>query len=236
MDEMVSERSLAEIVNRSDGAAAVLERFDLDYCCGGAESLAQACATRGIAPDAVLAELAESARAPTPDWASLPPDQLVDHIETTHHQYLWTEFPRLEALARKVVSAYGERHRELAGVQTGLGELRAELELHMLKEERVLFPMIRELAAAASPPTFHCGSLRNPIWVMLAEHERAGDLIARLHEMSHAYQPPDDSCASFRAFYAGLAALEADTHLHVHKENNQLFPAVIALESEAGHA
>jgi regulator of cell morphogenesis and NO signaling len=90
--------------------------------------------------------------------------------------------------------------------------------------------MIRELAAAATAPRFHCGSLRNPIAVMMAEHDQAGDLLAALRTCTTGYQVPDDGCASYRALYHGLAELEGDTHLHVHKENNLLFPAVAAAE------
>jgi regulator of cell morphogenesis and NO signaling len=231
VNQIASEVSLAEIVNRQPTAAAVLERLGLDYCCGGAQRLDDACAARGIDPAAVLDELAAATRAPTPDWASLPLAQLADHIEATHHQYLWAELPRLSALADKVTTAHGQRHPELEDVRATFEKLRAELEPHMLKEERVLFPMIRELAVATSPPVFHCGSVRNPISVMMSEHERAGELLARLHELTSGYAAPADSCASFRAFYNGLATLEADTHLHVHKENNRLFPTVVALET-----
>ena len=95
--------------------------------------------------------------------------------------------------------------------------------------------MIRELATATAPPAFHCGTLRNPISVMLREHDRAGELLATLRRLTDGYQPPADGCASYHALYAGLAELEADTHLHVHKENNLLFPAVVALEQQLGH-
>ena len=133
-------------------------------------------------------------------------------------------------LADKVTGVHGTRHPELHEVRAGYRALEADLEPHLLKEERVLFPMIRELAAASAPPAFHCGSLQNPISVMMAEHDRAGELLSALHTQTDGYRTPADGCASYHAFYAGLAQLETDTHLHVHKENNVLFPAVIALE------
>jgi regulator of cell morphogenesis and NO signaling len=108
--------------------------------------------------------------------------------------------------------------------------LRDDLEPHLMKEERVLFPMIRELADATTAPTFHCGSVANPIRMMLLEHDRAGELLAELRDITNEFQPPEDGCASYQALYHGLAEIEADTHLHVHKENNVLFPAVLALE------
>ena len=111
-------------------------------------------------------------------------------------------------------------------------ELRGELEPHLAKEERMLFPMIRELATADTAPQFHCGSLGNPVSVMLREHDRAGELLAALRIVARGYVVPEDGCASYTALFTGLEELEADTHLHVHKENNLLFPAVLALEAE----
>ena len=94
----------------------------------------------------------------------------------------------------------------------------------------MLFPRNREPAAPTTPPSFHCGGLANPIRRMLLEHDRAGDLLADLRRITGGYEPPADACASYRALYRGLDELESDTHLHVHKENNVLFPAVLALE------
>ena len=104
---------------------------------------------------------------------------LVDHLEATHHRYLWDELPRLSALVAKVVSVHGERHPELHAIAACYEEARADLEPHLAKEEQVLFPMIRELATAASLPSFHCGTLRNPISVMLREHDAVGDAARR---------------------------------------------------------
>ncbi|MGZ4703074.1 MAG: hemerythrin domain-containing protein, partial [Ilumatobacteraceae bacterium] len=111
-------------------------------------------------------------------------------------------------------------------------QVRADLEPHMLKEERMLFPMIRELAGSTDVPSFHCGSLRNPISVMLLEHDAVGDMFAKLRLLTGGYQPPADGCATYVACFAALAEMEADTHLHIHKENNVLFPMVVRLESE----
>jgi len=236
MTETATGRSLAELVTSAPGAARVLERFGLDYCCGGQQRLGDACASRGVDSAAVLEALAALAPEPEPDWASMPPDRLVDHLEATHHAFLKSELPRLGALAEKVAGVHGRRHPELEETRATFEALRADLEPHLLKEERVLFPMIRELAAPAALPVFHCGTLRNPISVMRVEHDRVGDLLARLRALTGGYQTPADGCASYRALFEGLAELEADTHLHVHKENNLLFPAVLALESRLGRA
>jgi regulator of cell morphogenesis and NO signaling len=160
--------------------------------------------------------------------------ELADHIESTHHRYLWDELPRLTALADKVRDVHGRRHPELDDVAGCLAELRADLEPHLRKEEEVLFPLIRTLAVATSPPPFHCGSIGNPIAVMRREHDHAGELLARLRQLTDDFGPPADACASYTALYVGLGQLDADTHLHVHKENNVLFPLVETIEAALG--
>ena len=224
--------TLANLVTDNPLRATVLERHNLDYCCHGRERLVDACAERELDPDAIVAELLAVESVPDVLWSSLPLVQLVDHIETTHHAYLHAELPRLSALATKVAAAHGARHPELIQILSAYDELRADLEPHLLKEEMVLFPMIRELATSTKVPQFHCGTLHNPIAVMLSEHDRAGELLASLHALTNGYIPPSDGCMSYRMLFAGLEQLEADTHLHVHKENNVLFPAVLRLEEQ----
>ena len=222
--------TLGDVVTRHPGSTRVLERHGLDYCCGGRRPLDVACAELGIDPAELLDELNTVGPTAPDDWATMGPTELVDHLEATHHAFLHGELPRLDALADKVHGAHGPRHPELTEVQHTLEELRDELVPHLMKEERVLFPMIRQLDVATTRPGTHCGSIRNPISAMRHEHDRAGELLARLRALTGGYSAPVDGCASFRALYDGLAELESDTHLHVHKENNVLFPAVVALE------
>jgi len=226
---------LGDLVTAHPELARELERRGLDYCCGGGQTLAEACEAIGLDAAETAGELAGAASAaPLADWASMTAAELVDHIESTHHRYLWDEMPRLSALVDKILTVHGDRHPELREIAECYAEIRADLEPHLTKEERVLFPMIRELADATTPPSFHCGTLQNPISVMLAEHDTVGDLLARLRRLTGGYEPPADGCASYRACFEGLAALEADTHLHVHKENNLLFPQVLEMESRLG--
>lgn len=223
-------RTLAELVTAHPGSAAVLDRLGLDYCCGGNRSVADAARHKGMPIDDVVAALQSvPVGPPAAGWTDLGVAALVDHIESTHHAYLDDALPRLDALATKVADAHGARHPELHQVGRLVAELRAELEPHLREEERVLFPMVRELAGAASRPPFR-GSLRTPISVLRSEHDRAGELLAALRATTSAFRIPDDGCASYRALYAGLSDLESDTHQHVHKENNVLFPAVLAAE------
>lgn len=223
--------SLGDLVTTRPATARVFERLGLDYCCHGDRSVLAACAEAGLDADEVLQELDALAPEPPADWATMDPAHLVDHLEQTHHAFLHRELPRLGALLDKVAAVHGLRHPELAGVVAAFGALRDDLEPHLAKEERVLFPMVRALAGDTTRRVTHTDSVRGPIAVMLAEHDRAGELLALLRERTGGYTAPDDGCASYRALYRGLAELEADTHLHVHKENHRLFPAVIALEA-----
>ena len=231
MTDLAPHTTLGDIVTSQPEAARVLERFGLDYCCGGTATLDAACADRGVDQAGVQAALGELGEPAPADWARMSPATLVDHLEATHHTYLHVELERLHRLADKVEAVHGDRHPELADIRSTFAHLRADLEPHLMKEERVLFPMIRELAAATEMPDFHCGTLRNPISVMLGEHDRAGELLAQLRSLTSDYTPPADGCASYGALFDGLKQLEADTHLHVHKENNLLFPAVMAMEN-----
>jgi regulator of cell morphogenesis and NO signaling len=233
MGTIDTQRSLGALVSARPGLARELERRGLDYCCGGDRTLEAACSSAGLDPVVVAREL--SALSPVdapPSWAAMGIADLVDHIEEVHHRSLRDELPRITALLDKVVGAHGARHPELGDVSATFAELRADLEPHLAKEERVLFPAIRELATADAPVASPFGSVRNPISVMLAEHDRAGELLERLRALTDGYRAPSDGCASYRACYAALADVEADTHLHVHKENNVLFPAVVRREEQ----
>ncbi|MDO8362652.1 MAG: iron-sulfur cluster repair di-iron protein [Actinomycetota bacterium] len=233
MAEIQVSMTLAEVVDAYPALTRELEGRGLDYCCGGKRTLGEACERAGLNAAQVAAELAAAIVPATPaEWTTMTADVLVDHLEHTHHRYLWAELPRITALADKIVSVHGEHHPELAGIAACYAEVRADLEPHLMKEERVLFPMVRELVATEGLPSFHCGTLRNPISVMLAEHDAVGELLARLHRLTDGYTPPADGCATYTACFAAMAELEADTHLHIHKENNVLFPLVERLEAQ----
>jgi len=222
--------SLADLVTARPDLAPALETLGLDYCCGGGRSLAEACSAAGLEPDEVIGQLGDQPIVETVDWVSMSPLELVDHVESVHHTYLTEALVRLSTLMDRVLDVHGANHPELAEVAAVLRDLRADLEPHLMKEEQILFPMIRELFGVDETPAFHCGTLQNPITAMGIEHDRAGALLARLRSLTSVYTPPRDACGSYQALYAGLAELEADTHLHIHKENNVLFPAAVAEE------
>jgi regulator of cell morphogenesis and NO signaling len=158
--------------------------------------------------------------------------ELADHIEATHHAYLKEELPRLDSMTEKVARVHGEHEPRLAQTRQAFLALKAELEPHMMKEERILFPIIRQLEQADGPLQFHCGSVANPIRQMEHEHDQAGNALAILSESTDRYTPPDWACNTYRAMLDSLARLESDMHQHVHKENNVLFPKAIRMEAQ----
>jgi regulator of cell morphogenesis and NO signaling len=224
------DRVLGDLVAVRPAAARILDDLGLDYCCHGDRTVAEACAEAGLDAAAVDATLDDLDAEGDTAWTTLEPPALADHIVITHHRYLWEELPRLTALAAKVAAVHGEGHPELAEVGDLVAAIRAELEPHLLKEERVLFPAIAALVAGQHE--FPFGSIGNPIGVMMAEHDRAGELLARLRATTAGYAVPSDGCASYRSLYERLEALEHDTHVHVHKENHVLFPAVLRIASQ----
>ena len=228
------ELTVGEMVVEDPTRARVFEYFGIDYCCGGKMPLAEACATRGINRDAVLAALQKSEANASPesekDWSQESMTSLVDHIVATHHAYLREEFPRLTRMTERVAQVHGERHSELPQVRDVFAGLRDELELHMQKEEQILFPMIKQLDAG-TPVAGHCGTIENPIRMMEHEHASAGDALGTLRELTGGFAPPADACNTYRVMLHGLARLEADLHKHIHKENNILFPKALVAET-----
>jgi regulator of cell morphogenesis and NO signaling len=224
--------TLGDVVAANPAAARILDRFGLDFCCNGNRTLDAACADAGIDRALVEAELTALDVEGDSSWRDLDTGALAVHIVETHHAYLHDELPLLEALAVKVLDVHGERHPELAEVRRYVGELRADLEPHLLKEERILFPAIAALAEGHRDFAF--GSIDDPIRMMTMDHDRDGELLRALRATTKEYAVPGDACASYRSLYERLEALEADTHLHILKENHTLFPVALALETADG--
>ncbi len=165
-------------------------------------------------------------------WRARPAVELIDHLEQTHHHYLRAELPRITELHRRVTRAYRWEYPELEAIGDLFEELRLDLEPHVAKEERVLFPLARRLCNASHRPAFDCGSIANPISIMLREHDLNRDLFRQLHDASFGYQVPVGASEHHRELLDSLARLEHDTELHHGKENEILFPAIVSLETE----
>lgn len=227
-------QTVGDFVRQNPNRARVFESLKIDYCCGGKISLSRACEKRGINAEAVLEQIqaCDAANEPTElvDVDSMTLTELADHIQATHHAYLKEELPRLEFMTEKVSRVHGDKDARLYRMREAFVALKAELEPHMMKEEMILFPIIRQLEASTERPEFHCGSVANPIRQMEHEHDQAGNALAILNESTDGYMPPEWACNTYRAMLDALAKLEADMHQHVHKENNVLFVKALALE------
>lgn len=206
-------------------ATRVFARHGIDFCCGGGRPLADACRDKGVDVDLVVRELQASLTSsagpqrPATRWDDAPLSDLIQHILTVYHAPLKEELPRLEAMARKVHQVHGEkdpvRIGELLRVYLGL---KAELDAHLLKEERILFPMILR---------GHGQMAQGPVAVMEDEHATAGAALAQLRALTNGYQVPEGACNTWRALWHGLEAFERDLHEHIHLENNILFPRAL---------
>lgn len=237
MNTLRSETTVGELVKDRVARARIFEQLNIDYCCGGKLPLAEACAKRGLDPQSVIRRIQESDAQSDPrdveliDAAALGLVELADHIVETHHAYLRVELPRLDQMTEKVRQVHGDADPRLAEVRRVFMALHQELSSHMVKEERILFPMIRQLVTSTGLPVFHCGSISNPIHQMEVEHQIVGDVLSTMRAATDGYQPPEWACNTYRAMLDGLSQLEWDLHQHIHKENNVLFPRAMELEA-----
>ena len=215
-------KTVGEIAAENPSSVRVFEKYDIDYCCGGKLPLAEACQARGIEAAVLEKELNQAAAARPAgerDWNSAPVDALIDHILSTHHIYLKREMPRIRVLMGKVLAAHGANHGDsLIPLGETFDAMRDEMESHMAKEEMILFPAIRN----------GFGPVRQPIRVMMMEHDSAGQALASMRQVTGNYTLPANACNTYRALFQALEELEADLHIHIHLENNILFPRAMA--------
>jgi regulator of cell morphogenesis and NO signaling len=229
---------VGEIAAASPRAKKVLEDGGVDYCCGGEKSLHDACMHSNVSHEEILKRLQENSKQAGPDeanWASASLSDLTKHIREKHHRYVREVVPRVSALLGKVKAKHGQNHTELAGIEELFLDLGKDMYSHMQKEEQILFPYIEALERSVEgkgtlePPFFQ--TVRNPVQMMMQEHDSAGEALRAMRKMSSAYQAPVDGCESYRELYRSLEEFEGDMHTHVHLENNILFPRAVELES-----
>jgi regulator of cell morphogenesis and NO signaling len=230
MTVTVSE-TVGEIVAANPSSARLFERYGIDYCCGGSRPFAEACSEKGLSVEEFSRELmTANAPAQERDWRNAPLVELIEHIVGKHHTYLRIELPEIERKIYKVLAVHRERHgATLSALRAVFGALKTELSEHMMKEERILFPMIQRMEATSSL-AMPAGAIHHPIRVMEHEHATAGRALAEMRRLTNGFTPPDDACNTFRVLYRQIEELESDLHIHIHLENNILFPRAAELE------
>jgi regulator of cell morphogenesis and NO signaling len=218
----------------------VLESAGIDYCCGGNKSLHDACVKGGVSAEELVKRLLESSERASPDaadWNSAALSDLTRHIRERHHGYARSAIPRIQTLLGKVRAKHGSSGPEILTIGELFAQMGQEMTLHMQKEEQILFPYIEAMERTANghglleSPFFQ--TVRNPIEAMVKEHDAAGDLVRRIGEASTGYAATVDACTTFKALREELKQFEADLHLHVHLENDILFPRAVATEAAA---
>ncbi len=235
--ETIRNTTIGSLVAANFKAASVFKKFGIDFCCKGNRTIAEACAGKKLDPQQVEQEVMsvlESKESSSIDYNTWPIDLLADYIEKTHHRYVTEKIPELLFFLEKLCRVHGERHPELFGIYKEFLASAEELSTHMKKEENILFPFIRQMVLADKEHVAleepHFMTVRNPIAMMMSEHEIEGGRFREISEMSNGYTPPADGCTTYRVAFEMLKDYEQDLHTHIHLENNILFPKAVKLE------
>lgn len=234
--ETLKKKTVAELVTENIKTAHIFKKHGIDFCCGGGVSIERACEKKGIDCKTLEEELTQALNTNdrTYNYKSWKPDFLTDHIINVHHAYVEENSPLLLQYADRVMQVHGHHNTELVDINDLVKRVVGELASHMKKEELILFPFIKKMVVAQKEgtnlPRPHFGTVDNPITMMEEEHDAAGELFREIAELSNKYTPPESACNTYRAFYAKLEEFENDLHLHVHLENNILFPKAKQME------
>ena len=236
MNNIDAQTIIGELVAKDYRTAAVFKKFGIDFCCNGNRTIEEACLQKNINNDTVvqaLQALNNANEQPTNDYNSWPLDLLADYIEKKHHRYVEQRIQDILPFLHKVAKVHGGHHPELIEIEQLFNESVAELTTHMKKEELILFPYIRKMATAKQdeqPVSAPFGTVQNPIQMMMHEHNTEGERFRKIAELSNNYNPPFDACNTYKVTFAMLKEFEEDLHLHIHLENNILFPKAIEME------
>lgn len=233
--ENIIQQSIASLVLKNHQIVPVLEKYSIDYCCRGKGNLADACREKGIELSKVLNEI-DAIHKPNMGrmmpFVEMSQAQLVNHIIVNHHYYVKHAMPMISSHVEKIVRKHGEHYPYMIIVRDLFEGIQKEMDLHMQKEELVLFPRIvqAEKELAADPQhAFTKNELRAPISMMETEHEHAGDSMFEIRRLTNSYMIPTGACTTFQVCLAELREFENDLHQHVHLENNILFPRALQM-------
>ena len=223
------DKTLSQIVTETYQAARIFEKYGLDFCCKGKRPLREACQEKQISIEPLLNELKETMAKPAGNhhFNEMSLTELAEYIVRIHHGYVKTHAPQILDYIWRVASKHGDRFPFMHQVYTLFDELKTELDQHMLKEEIVLFPRIKQLEMGMAQGAGEF--LQSPIDVMEMEHAKAGALMQSIRELTNNYEAPAQACTTFRLALDSLKAFEEDLHHHVHLENNILFSKALTI-------
>ncbi len=229
--------TVGQLVARFPQTAKVFERLGIDYCCDGKRTLQKAASNKGVEWNGLQEELLETLEAgkedSSPSWNHASLVALINHIETTHHQFIRSESPRLRALAQKVARVHGPRHPELIGLSEKVEHLFLVLEEHLIEEEKGFFPLCKKWEETGMDISL-APRLAFELERLEQDHHDVGKILEAIHKLTSGYRLPEDACNSYRALFHGLEKMEKDIHTHVHKENNIVHGRVMAALGKEG--
>ena len=236
---MKENQIIGELVAKDYRTASVFKKYSIDFCCQGNRTIQEACDKKNIDSKKVLEDLdtlVQTKSEATTDYQSWPLDLLADYIEKKHHRYVQDKTLEIQPYLDKICRVHGEHHPELFEIKNEFNASAGELAAHMKKEELILFPFIRKMVKVkqenSNVEAANFGTVKNPIQMMMDEHSVEGNRFRRIEELSNNYTPPQDACNTYRVSFALLKEFEQDLHLHIHLENNILFPKAVEIEND----
>jgi regulator of cell morphogenesis and NO signaling len=237
--DITNKKNIGQLVAEDYRLAEVFQNHGIDFCCNGNRTIQEACIENNteeqIIIDEINAIIAQTGNEIL-DYDSWPIDLLTKYIEHKHHGYVEKQVPILKGYLKKIIAAHGNRHQELHDILELFEATASELTLHMKREELMLFPQVRKMYASNNDglpivePPF--GSFKNPIGAMMKDHTDEGERFRKIRTLSNNYTPPADGCNTYKVTFKLLEEFEKDLHLHIHLENNILFPKAIVLENQ----
>jgi len=217
--------SLGEAVMLYPQTTNLMNHYKLDYCCGGKDTFEVALSgfedkAKILSEFEVAMNIIEDNE--TMDWHTKPISEIIDYIIGKHHTYMKASLKELDELINKILDVHYISHgEELLVVHSLFGQLKPELEAHLVKEERVLFPLFRQFEENQDPVVRE--KILQHIKDTEDEHDGAGDLFKALEKATNGYTEPEDACVTYWKTYKLLDELEKDTFNHIHLENTILF-------------
>nr|WP_263328353.1 iron-sulfur cluster repair di-iron protein [Neobacillus sp. Marseille-Q6967] len=216
-----------DIVNKFPKSSDIFKKYRIDFCCGGNIPLADAIAANGINEEALMNDLkalyekSSSAETNVEVWTQSDSNTIIDHVINHYHRTSEEELAMLSPYVTKVSRVHGDSHPELLKVYDLFYAFKKELTEHMEKEESIVFPLIKKLADGTVENRKEAIQL---IVELEKEHDHAGAILRELRKITSDFTPPVDACGTYRLVYKRLEDLEGLTFMHVHLENNILFP------------
>lgn len=235
--QVSKESIIGDIVTANYKYAQVFKNVGIDFCCNGNRTIEQACEKKGIEANDILQQLQklDVVNNSITDYNSWPLDLLADYVVKKHHRYVEQKTLEIQPYLNKIVKVHGGQHPELIEVEAMFNASAGELAQHMKKEELILFPYVAKLVQAEqthTKATASFGTVQNPIQMMMAEHDTEGERFRKIAELTNNYTPPADACNTYIVTFGLLKEFEDDLHMHIHLENNILFPKAIELEKQ----